>query len=344
MTTHTPVQSVLDNPRWASRSVTNSQSNVSVQLLTFPGVVGGEFKARIVGLLPEHKGRAEVTISCSGGSQNSASTTHGNHVIPFLEVESFDVQDQPLTVHFLVPFESKGTDEGYVWHLQIQFANGTTEVFEVPICRTFESNPEVSELEIVSAGLSKKDQWYADRSEARFGRSRRKPFELSKENDDLLVSMPSFISGRPSLGRGQEIFWIIVAAVAFVALLVMDGDIAPKLSLAIPLIPIMVVLVFLRFGVSKLTFSNDQMKLRHSLFGISYPTRVKRSNITGFLPKCMGSLGDEGGSYLVVAECKDSKSVFLSAAMLNKNDAYTLVKRLNSFWDLRRNYQAFNGD
>jgi len=312
MATQTPVQSVLDDPRWDSGIVTDNQSDIQIRLLTFPGVVGGEFKAQVIGLLPQHMGQAEVTISCAGfeSSNHSREFRPSNTDICFLEVETFQIQDPSLQVQFLIPFESKGTDEGYAWHLQIQFASGTAAIFEVPVCRTHESNPEVSELEIAAAGLNCKDQWQAERFEQR----------------------------SPGLAKGIGVFWVLWALVTILFYFIFEGDVEVMVLLGLPLIALSTLLTFALFGVSKIKFSKDQMERRHSLFGLSIPMRVKRSDIAGFNTKCVGSLGDSGGSYLVVAEKTDSSNVFLSAALLNKNDAQTLVKRLNGFWDFRRNY------
>jgi hypothetical protein len=342
MISQTPVQSVLDDPKWSSGVVASKRSDVAVRLQTFPGVVGGEFDAQLVGLLPQHMGHAEVTISSTGfDSDNYRSTREirsSNADISFLEVEALQIDGPALRIQFLIPYEAKGTDEGYDWHLQIHFADGTTEVFEVPVCRTFESNPEVSELEIAAAGLNKKEQWHADRSEERLGHGRQKSFEVVKKGDKLLITIPSRTPGRPGLAKGLGVFWGLWVAATCFFYLIADGDIEPMVILGIPLIAMSILLAFLVFGKSRIKFCSDQMEQRHSLFGLSIPKQVKRTDIAGFNTKCLGSLGDTGGSYLVVVEKLDSTFVFLSAALFNKNDSHTLVKRLNQFWELKRNY------
>ena len=339
MVSQTQIQSVLDDSRWKAGIVDAARSSVAVQLQTFPGVVGGEFKALVVGLLPEHIGQAEISISSSGFESENFRHQHrpSNPNISFLEVESFQIQGPTLEVQFLIPFEAKGTNEGYSWHLQIQFASGTTEVFEVPVCRTFESNPEVSEIEIAAAGLNKEERWHPQISEEKTG-SWKKSFDLTKANQELHLSIPSRIARRPSLATGLGVFWGIWAAVTALFYWIFEGELEPMLILGIPLIAMTVLLTFAVFGVSRVKFCQEQMEQRHSLFGLSFPKRVKRSEITGFLTKCVGSLGDAGGSYLVVAEKNDSSNVFLSAALLNKNDAHTLVKRLNKFWEIKQHY------
>jgi len=328
MVSQSPIQTVLNDPRWASGIVESKRSNVTVHLQSFPGVVGGEFRALVVDLLPEHMGRAEVTLSCTGSDSGNA----------FLEVETFQIQDPALEVHFLIPFEAKGSDEGHEWHLQIQFTSGATEVFEVPVCRTYESNPEVSEIEIAAAGLNKKEQWHAARSEERSGSSWEKPYELTKADEELHLNIPSRVSGRPCLAKGLAIFWGIWAAVTALFYWIFEGELEPTVILGIPLIAMSVLLAFALFGVSKIKIGKDQLVQRHSLFGLSIPKRVKRSDISSFDTKCVGSLGDANGSWLVVAEKTNTSCMFLSAALLNKTDARTLVKRLNKFWGIERIY------
>lgn len=342
MTTRTALETIIEDPKWATGTISGKRSDVAIVLQSFPGIVGGEFKALVTGLLPEHFGRAEVTISCVGVDPHNRRQTNENYYssnpdVSFLEVESLQIGGPTLQIHFLIPFEAKGTDEGFDWHLQIQFANGRTEVFEVPICRTCESSPEVSELEIAAAGLCRKEQWYEQKEKVRSGRSRMKPFELRKTDDELLVSIPSRIPGRPCLAKGLGIFWGIWATVTALFYWVFEGEVEPMLILGIPLFAMTVLLAFMLFGVSKNRINQEGIVQRHSLLGLSFPKRIKRSDVTGFLPKCIGSLGDAGGSYLIIAETKQA-NVFLSAALLNKSDARTLAKRLNSFWDIKQHY------
>lgn len=336
MAIQTQFESTIDDPKWASGTIVSQNSDVAVRLKKRPGVVGGQFKAQLVGLLPEHAGRAEVTLSSTGFESESRRCEIGTTSpdISFLEVGSFQIQSESVEIHFLIPYEAKGTDEGFEWILQIQFANGTIEVFEVPICRTHESNPEVTELEIAAAGLNAKEQWYAQQPEERSGRSWRKPYELAKTDQELHVTIPSRISGRPSLAKGLGVFWGLWASATALFYWISGGELEPMVILGIPLLAMSGLLVFLLFGISKNRLCERQLETRHTLLGFSIPKRIKRTEIEGFLKLCVGSLGDPGGSYLVVARRKDSGNTFLSAALLNKSDAQNMVKRLNTFWGI----------
>jgi len=141
------IQSVLLDSRWASRLISGDTTDISLYLATFPGVVGGNFCGKITGLTPDYDGQVDVTITCTGFDSGSDSPSPMTY---FQEIESFALQNSSFEFLFRIPYEARATEEDADWHLLINFSNGTSEVFEIPVCRTPESSPKLTSVQIAA--------------------------------------------------------------------------------------------------------------------------------------------------------------------------------------------------
>lgn len=147
MLSPTEIQLLLRDSRWASKLVSGKTTSTNVYLATFPGLVGGKFSGEIMGLTPDQYGQVDITITCTGFDSDSSSP-----VVHFQEVESISIQNSSLEFLFRIPYEAQATEEGADWHLLIDFSNVESEVFEIPICRTLESNPKLTSVQIAAEG------------------------------------------------------------------------------------------------------------------------------------------------------------------------------------------------
>lgn len=332
------VESVLEDARWSSSNVVAESTNL--RLLTLPGIVGGEFRARLEGLFPTHLGEAVVTICCTGWERQRSSSEFkpSSPDIYFSEVECLQVVGPSLEIGFVIPFEAKGTEEDATWQLQIQFANGDTEIFEVPVCRTSTSDPKITAVTIAAAGVGLDSSESESRSLGKGKQRRRKPFELNEVDGELHLRIPSRTPGHPSLAKGAGIICgIWAAATLFAGWIFFNETIEPLVILSIPLAGFSLLFAYALFGVSHTRLTKDKLIQRHVLFGIPIPRTTNRSHISGFAPWCVDPMGAVSGgqvSYFVLVKRTHQNDLFTSFGLFNQDDARRLAKQLNEFWGI----------
>ena len=342
--------SVLENPNWSAGVVQAQRSELQLFLNTIPGIVGGEFHAELCGIEAGVLGTADVTLACTcwdGSSNRSRPSSSPN--IHFYEIERFEIKHSKVDIRFLIPFEAKGTEEDATWQLVIDLPNGISEVFEVPICRTDESNPEISSIQIASYGLnvgqteefqsksSSESNQFHSRSSRNDSRSENSKFyQLQQDERALHLRIPGHVPGHPSFVKSGLIMTLIwVAFVGLVAWLIDEG-IGPWLIAGVPGALLASLTVFARFGVTVVDLNQNELIVRYRLFGLGWTKRLEVENIDGFKSCCVGELPAKGGgqiSYAMMVSAKTSNSSFIGAGLLNQSESRILSKKLNGFLD-----------
>lgn len=339
-------ETIRENPHWAAGVVRANRSELQLLLNTIPGVVGGEFHAELHGIATGLSGTADVSLTCTRWDNSSRharkSSSPNTH---FYEIERVEITNSKLDIRFLIPFEAKGTEEDATWELVVELPSGTSEVFEVPICRTDESNPEITSVQIASYGLgveeSENPQRQSSSESNEFGaganrnaskRKNSKPYQLQLNETSLQLKIPSHISGRPSFFQGGLIMTLIwVTFVGLVAWLIDEG-VEPWLIAGIPGALFASLTAFARFGVTTVELNPEELAVRYRLFGLGWTKRIQVPDIDGFKPSCMGKLPTKGGgqiSYAMMVSDKASRTSFLGAGLLNQSESRTLSKKLN---------------
>jgi len=329
----------MNDFQWTSDLIIAPRSKWTLHLGTRPGIIGGKFQATLEGLPPS--GSAQVTISCTAWEKRNSNSRHvsSGPDILFIEVESFEVTASSLEVQFVIPFDAKGSNEGATWELLVELNDGVSEIFEIPVCRTKLSNPEINEVSMASfgIGLDESSDSKSRKKIAQPNSSKQKAYELKIESEKLSLSIPARVPGRISWAKPVGWIWAIWAVVTVAFVFLFDEKLEVCTILGIPLLFMSIVWVFIMFGKSIVELHEDGMVLRHCLFGVKLPNRTPRKEIQGFVVKCVGSLPTSKGSsqamYVLAAE-KPTSSSFLSGALLDRTDARTLAKRLNEFWDI----------
>lgn len=327
------IQSVLNEARWASRTLTGKDSEINVHLVTFPGVVGGVFRAQFDGLKQDHFGEVNVSIISTGIDLGHPSDEHSSAspITHFQEVESLSVQNFSFEVMFRIPFEAQGTEEGAVWNLTIHFANGTSEIFEVPVCRTTNSHPEITAVQIAAAGYESKQHQQKTSVENQF-----KPYTMTHSNGELNLRFPSRIPGRVSvLAKGLGIvagLWaVMLAIIAWSS----NGAFEPMFVFGLVLLIMLIAIVFMLFGVSYCKLNQDKLATTYKLFGLPiYWGNSSRSDVVGFSTLCLDPIqspGKQQMNYVVTMMVKKSSKKFLCLTCFKQNEARMLAKQLNEF-------------
>lgn len=343
-------ETVLENPLWSAGVVQARRSKLQLFLNTIPGVVGGEFHAELCGIEAGLSGTADVTLSCTSwdGSSNHArqSSSPNSH---FYEIERVEIKHSKVDIRFLIPFEAKGTEEDATWQLVVDLPNGTSDIFEVPICRTDESNPEINSIQIASYGLNvreseeyqsqgsiESDQFHSRSSRKDSKSENSKAYQLQQDERALHLTIPGHVPGRPSFVKGGLIMTLIwVGFVGFVAW-VIDEGIGPWLIAGVPGALFASLTAFARFGVTMVELNQNELSVRYRLFGLGWTKRLEVANIDGFKPCCVGKLPAKGGgqiSYAMMVSAKTSNSSFIGAGLLNQFESRILSKKLNGFLD-----------
>lgn len=342
------IERLLENPLWSTGVVQTSRSELRLLLNTIPGVVGGEFHAELSGIKAGLSGTADVSLTCTSWDmctsrtrQPSSPNTH------FYEIERVEIKHSKLDIRFLIPFEAKGTEEDATWELVVELPDGTSEMFEVPICRTDESDPEITSIKVSSLGSgdeafeenqqqgsSKSSQYQARPHRNTFKQENSKPYQLRLDENTLHLRIPGHVLGRPSFAKGGLIVTLIwVGFAGFVAWLIDEG-IGPWLIAGIPGTLLASFTVFARFGVTEVELNQIELAVRYRLFGLGWTKRIPIVDIDGFKSCCVGKLPTKGGeqiSYAMMVRDNASRSSFIGAGLLDKPESRTLSTKLNGF-------------
>ncbi|MDB4512059.1 hypothetical protein N9060_01215 [Arenicella sp.] len=345
------IQSVLQNSRWASRFVASKDSEIRVQLISFPGVVGGVFHAHITGLTADYFGHADVSMTCTGCDSDYIIGQPRQHSYgtDFQEHESLLIDAFSFEVSFRIPYDTQATEEGSDWHLSIDFANGVSEVFAIPVCRTVDSDPEMTSVQIAADGLiQNKDQQRL--SSQNTINDRVKPYTMTNSNGELSFRFPARTPARKTvLARGLGIFaglW----AVMVVSVLWFSKQ--PPLDLIFVfgglLLIMLIIILFLLFGISNCKINEKNITAKHKLFGLPINwTKVNREDLAGFSTKSLGLTSGQAktqSNYFVIAVIKpDPKTKqdvkqkknsyrFLCVTAFDQYQARLLAKKLNDYW------------
>lgn len=341
------IQSVLENPRWASRTLAGKDSPIKAHLVTFPGVVGGDLRIQITGLTADYFGHTDVSVTCVGFDSDYVIGEHRSHSygVDFQENESLLIEDFSFEISFRIPFGTQATEEGSQWHLLINFANGVSEVFEIPVCRTADSDPEMTSVRIAADGpLQKKHQQTS--SSQNTIKHRIKPYTMTNSNGELNFRFPARTPGRKTvLVQGLGIFaglWALMV----VSVLWFSKE--PPLDFIFVfggmLVVILMGIVFLLFGVSHCKITKEKITTKHTLFGLPINwTKVNRDDLAGFSIKSLGLTSGQiksQSNYLVIAvikqdsEKKQDTYRFLCVTAFDQYQARLLAKELNDYWGI----------
>lgn len=341
------VQSVLENPRWASRTIEGRDSPIKAHLVTFPGVVGGDLRIQITGLTADYFGHTDVSVTCIGFDSDYVFGETGSHSYDFnfQENESLFIEDFSFEVSFRIPFEAQATEEGSTWNLKIDFANGVSEVFEIPVCRTADSDTEMTSVQIAANGpVEKKHQQISSSQNAI--NNRIKPYTMIKSNSELNFRFPARTPGRKTvLVQGLGIFAGLWAAM-IVSVFWFSKE--PPLGFIIVfggmLVVMLMIIVFLLFGVSHCKITKEKITTKHTLFGLPINwTKANRGDVAGFSIKSLGLTSGQiksQSNYLVLAVLKNESEKkqdlyrFLCVTAFDQYQARLLAKELNDYWGI----------
>lgn len=343
-------ETVLENPLWSAGVVRASRSEQQLFLNTIPGVVGGEFHAELCGIETGLEGIADVSLTCTSWDNSSKhsrkSTSPDTH---FYEIEKVEIKHSKIDIRFLIPFETKGTEENAIWRLVVDLPNGVSETFEVPICRTDESNPEVNAIQIASYGLgieeseelqrpssSNENLLHSGTSRHVFRSGNAKPYQMQIDEGALNLRIPGHVPGRPSFFKGGLIITLLWVTFCGLVAWLIDEGIEPYLIAVIPGALFAALTAFARFGVTVVDLNQKELTVRYTLFGIGWTKRIQTGDIGGFKPCCVGKLPTKDGgqiSYAMMVEDKASNSSFLGAGLVNQSESRVLSKELNAFLD-----------
>ena len=336
MVNQTNIESVLKDARWASRTLTGKHSDIEVHLTKFPSVVGGVFRAQVTGLSSDNYGQANITITCTSLDSDNAiddfdAVSQSNH---FEEAESLTIDNFSFDIMFHIPFDSVATEEGGSWHLSIYLSNGVVETFEVPVCRTDESNAELTSVQIAATGLNVKDNHQKESQQAS-PESLVKTFTVTKSIEEWKLQFPAHMPSRiPVFAKGLGIFtalWFVMVSVIYWAT---NGALEPIIMLGLPLIIMLISIVFLLFGVTDCRINKETLMTKHKLFGLPLKWgKVNRSEIAGFSTVSLGVVQMQL-NYMLIAKTKKESSVFLGVTVFNQKEARVLAKQLNEYWDI----------
>lgn len=333
------IQVVLDDPRWASKIVSGKNSNIDVHLTTFPGVVGGEFRAHVTGLMPDHFGQVDVEITCTGFDDDVSSDKFSSSLNSyFQEAASLSIHKLSFEIKFLIPFEAKGTEEGATWQLLIYLGDGTSEILEIPVCRTPKSNPEITSVQIAAAGVvvnDKQKNGLKKTSKTHHNKS----YMMTRSNGELTLLTRTCAPGRPAiLAKGLGIFagaWAVL--MFFFYWTFKDGNGFVGFA-SITLFVLFILLLFMLFGVSSCQFHKDKLVIKHKLFGIPLNwSNVDRSDLAGFSTKYLTSFPSPGRlkfKYFVIGQTNKLSNVFISLQVFDQEEAWILAKELNDYLEI----------
>lgn len=336
MVSQNTVQSVLDDDHWASRIVSGKHSNIEVHLSTFPGVVGGEFRAHVTGLMPDHFGQVDVEITCTGFDDDVSSDEFSSSLNTyFQEAASLSIHKLSFEIKFMIPFEAKGTEEGATWQLLIYLGDGTSEILEIPVCRTPKSNPEITSVQIVATGVEVNDK-LKNGLKKTSKTHHNKSYMLTRSNGELTLLTRTCAPGRPAiLAEGLGIFAGVWAVLMFYFYWIFkDGNGFIGFA-SITLFVLFISLLFLLFGVSSCQFRKDKLVIKHKLFGILLNwSNVDRSDLAGFSTKYLASFPSSGRlnfKYFVMGQTNKLSNVFISLQVFDQEEARMLAKELNEY-------------
>jgi len=329
------IQSVLLDSRWASRLISGDTTDISLYLATFPGVVGGNFCGKITGLTPDYDGQVDVTITCTGFDSGSDSPSPMTY---FQEIESFALQNSSFEFLFRIPYEARATEEDADWHLLINFSNGTSEVFEIPVCRTPESSPKLTSVQI-AAEAHKLKKHQPEKPLENSNKNRIKPYTITVSDSELDLRLPASHQGQVnSLATGLGIFAGLWAAILVIILWLTNDTPDVIYVIGCLLLVMLIFAVFLFFGESHCILDKEKLIVKHKLFGIPINwSNTTRSDLAGVSTKFLAAIpkGKKSYSkYWVVANTSESSTVLLGVSTLNQNDARMLTKQLNEFLGL----------
>lgn len=326
------LQPWLNDPRWTFATMHAKEDTYRLVLNTLPGVIGGAFSASVKGIQRDLYGRAQITINgyVVQSNRDHEGDSPATLVDDFLEITFIDIKTSRIDLEFLIPFEATSVDDGAHWTLLIEFKNGTSEFFEIPVFRTYDSDPTLDSVKIAALNSAKIDET------ARPPHLPKLPsYELSI-TDKFRLQLPSSVTGQPSLFSGLAIVTGLWATVSVAFNLLFSSEGSPWV-LFFPL-PIMgLLLLFLKKGVTTMEIDKNLMSVHYSLFGVSIPSTLKRENVVGFSMKCLGILPSANGTqaaYLLGVRQNEGGFKILTPALLNQWDSRLLVKRLNEFWEI----------
>ncbi len=336
MESRTPTQSVLKDDRWASGVLLGKESKIKLHLTTFPGLVGGTFRSVVMGLTPDYFGEANVTVTCSvlDSSTSADGSNHNSAGIDFQEVELLLVDDLKFDILFHIPFEAHATEEGGVWQLIMQFVNGATEIFDIPMCRTRESNSEITAAHIASQRFDQKKQQQSEVKNAS-NEIQAEPYTLEIAGGKLTLQSSPSPAGRPTFAKGLAIFtglWVVMT-VFFYWLL--DGPLNLVLVFGGFTVFMLICLIFLLYGTSHCIIDREQMVSKHKLFGCTLNSRkTDRGKLTGFSPKLLTTAPSNKKfpfQYWVIGLTENNDSRIFSFTIFGQNEARVLAKKLSDF-------------
>ena len=321
----------LTDSRWSSNTF-HTENDYWLTIKTLPGVIGGKFSAYVDGLQSNYYGTTQITIMSTviKSSRNHDGTSGATSVTEFLEVESIDVTGPRIDFEFLIPFETTCLSDGANWTLLIEFSNGVTELFEIPVYRTDESDPELSEVKIASIHSRKLDDCNSQPVSGN-----KSVYSLSID-DNLLLQIPLKVSGKPSLFPGLAIFFGLWFAISVVFLFLAGTEVW---FFCIPLPIMALLLVFLHQGTTTIEMNEEQLTIKQKLFGLSIPSRINKDDVVGFSTKCLGSMPSDNGSqaaYMLGVKRHSNGFKMLSAALLSQWESRLLIKRLSEYWDIKQ--------
>lgn len=338
MVNQTKIESVLKDARWASRTLSSKHSDIKVHLTKFPSVVGGDFRAQVTGLSSENFGQANISITCTSIDSVSSidefdsvsQTTH------FQEVESLAIDAYSFDIMFHIPFDAVATEEGAYWSLSIYFSNGLVESFEVPVCRTDESNTQLTSVQIAATGLNLKEN-HQKESQHASADSLIKTYTVTKSREEWQLKFPAHISGRiPVLAKGLGIFtalWFVMFLVTYWA---SKGALEPVVILGLPLLIMLAFIVFMFFGVTHCLINKEMLITKHKLFGLPLKwNKVMRSEIAGFSTLSLGVIQMQL-NYMLIAKTKDESTVLFGLTVFNQKEARVIAKQLNEYWKIKK--------
>lgn len=326
-------ESWLSDARWSSNTLHSKLGKHWLTLKTQPGVVGGSFAAYIDGLKRDYYGQAQVTITSTitESSRDHNRTPFAVAVTDFLEVESVTVSGPRVDFAFTIPFEATCLSDGAVWTLWIEFGNGVSELFEIPVYRTQASDPTLTYLKLASISSTEiavnKTQPVTEN----------KPSYSLSIDEKLIIKIPAKVTGKPGLFKGLAIFsglWAVVG----IAFIIIAGLKDFPWFFFIP-IPVMALfLLFLYKGISSIEMDDKELKIKHSLFGIGLPFTINKNSVAGFSYRCLGSMPSDTGpqaAYLLAVKTNENGLKILTPALMSQWDSRVLIKRLSEYWGIK---------
>jgi hypothetical protein len=305
---------------------------------TFPGVIGKELRGTIHVKLPQPpQGAVTLKLSCINrivsGSGKHQSTEEKilwreEYALPWEEVQAGPI-GSGIPVAFKIPMDALDTNtenskNSIIWCLQADAKTPGVDyedVFEVPVFRTAESASAVAEEEPAAA------------FSATLG-----TVPPEKPHDPGIVVRQSLSDGTEydfsaarniGMAFGTTVFlliwtgvvWLIIQAKPPIIFLIAFGGFD---------VVLLIIVLSLWMGTSKLVIGSDRVKLKKGLLGVGPTREVEFSRIAGVTMPIGMQSGDRSGTpyYDIKLTLNDGKELKVAGGVRSKLEAEWLVARL----------------